>query len=141
MATHEDFSAKEEIETSSDRSFGIVFFAAFSIYGLWPLLHEPRTVRAPALIAGGVFLLLAFVAPKLLAPLNKLWTKVGLVLGMVVNPIVMAALFFFTITPIGLLMRMMGKDGLNRRFDKRSASYWIDRRPPGPPPESMKNQF
>jgi hypothetical protein len=139
--THEDFAPKEAIETSSDRSFGVVFFVAFSLYGLWPLLREPRGVRLWALVTGGVFLLLGLVAPKVLSPLNKLWTKLGLLLGKIVNPIVMALLFFFTITPIGVLMRMMGKDGLRRRFDKSSASYWIERKPPGPPPESMKNQF
>jgi hypothetical protein len=98
-------------------------------------------VRWPALIASLPFLMLALVAPKLLAPLNKLWMKLGLLLGKIVNPIVMGLLFFLTITPIGLLMRWMGKDQLRRGFDKRSASYWIERRPPGPPPESMKNQF
>jgi hypothetical protein len=139
--THEDFAPKEAIETSSDRSFGVVFFVVFSIYGLWPLLRQPREVRLWALIAGGVFLLLALVAPKVLAPLNKVWTLLGLFLGKIVNPIVMALLFFFTITPIALLMRVMGKDGLRRRFEKGSASYWIERKPPGPPPESMKNQF
>ena len=79
--THEDFAGKVEVETSSDRSFGVVFFFAFSIYGLWPLLREPRTVRFWALIAGAIFLLLALVAPKILAPLNRLWTKLGLLLG------------------------------------------------------------
>lgn len=138
---HEDFSREEEIEGSSDRSFGLVFSAAFSIYGLLPLLRAPRTVRIWSLVVGGVFLLLALVAPKVLAPLNKVWTKLGLILGKIVNPIVMALLFFLTITPIGFLMRLMGKDGLRRKLDKQAASYWIERKPPGPSPESMKNQF
>ena len=139
--THEDFASRVPVETSSDRSFGLVFFVAFAAYGLWPLLREPRSVRPWALIVGAVFLLLALAAPKALAPLNRLWTKLGLLLGKIVNPIVMGLLFFFTITPIGILLRMMGKDGLHRRFDKKAPSYWIERKPPGPPPESMKNQF
>ena len=138
---HEDFEAKETIEGSSDRSFGLVFFVVLSLYGLFPLLREPRGVRLWALIAGAVFLALALVAPKLLAPLNAVWTKLGLLMGRVVNPIVMGLLFFFTITPMAILMRMAGKDGLRRRLDKKAASYWIVRTPPGPPPESMKNQF
>ena len=132
---------EQEIETSSDRSFGVVFSAAFSLYGAWPLLEEPRTVRPWALVAGGVFLLLALVAPRLLAPLNRVWTKLGLVMGTIVSPIVMAVLFFFLITPIALLMRMMGKDVLRLRRDAEAPSYWIERSPPGPPPASMKNQF
>lgn len=138
---HEDFSREEEVEGGSDRSFGLVFFAAFSIYGLWPLLREPRSIRVWALGVGAVFLLLAFVAPKVLSPLNEVWTKLGLVLGRIVNPIVMGLLFFFTIAPIGIFMRLMGKDGLNRSLDKEADSYWMERKPPGPPPESMKNQF
>jgi hypothetical protein len=140
-STHEDFAEKVELETSSDRSFGLVIFAALSSYGLLPLLSASRSVRVWALVAALPFLLLALAAPKLLAPLNRVWTKLGLLMGRIVNPIVMALLFFSTITPIGLLMRAMGKDPLRRGFDKRSASYWIERRPPGPPPESMKNQF
>ena len=140
-STHEDFAEKVEVETSSDRSFGLVIFAALSIYGLIPLLSASRSVRVWALVAALPFLVLALVAPKLLAPLNRVWMKLGLLMGKIVNPIVMALLFFLTITPIALLMRLMGKDELRRRIDKRSPSYWIERTPPGPPPESMKNQF
>ena len=139
-STHEDFSEKVEVETSSDRSFGFVMFGALAIYGAIPLLSAGN-VRWPALIAAVPFLVLALVAPRVLAPLNKVWMKLGLFMGKIVNPIVMGLLFFLTITPIGLLMRWMGKDQLRRGFDKSSASYWIERSPPGPPPESMKNQF
>jgi len=75
-----------------------------------------------------------------LAPLNKWWTKLGLLLYRVVSPIVLGLLFYVTLTPIALVMRLLGKDPLRLRRDPDAASYWIDRSPP-PAPESMKNQF
>ena len=86
-------------------------------------------------------LVVAYVAPGLLAPLNRLWLKFGLLLYKVMNPLILGLLFFVTIMPIGLIMRAFGKDFLRLRLDRQAASYWIDRRPPGPPPQSMKNQF
>jgi hypothetical protein len=87
------------------------------------------------------FLLVAFVYPRILGPLNRLWLKFGLLLYKVMNPLVLGLLFFVTIMPIGLFMRAMGKDFLRLRRDPDAKSYWIDRTPPGPPPQSMKNQF
>ncbi len=139
-ATHEDFAPKEPIEGSSDRAFGLTLSVVLSIYGLSPLLRAGEA-RPWALIAAASFLALAVVRPRWLGPLNRVWTKLGLLLASVVNPIVMALLFFFTITPIALLMRALGKDGLARRFDARASSYWIERKPPGPSPESMRRQF
>jgi hypothetical protein len=79
--------------------------------------------------------------PRVLAPLNKLWTKLGLLIYKVMNPIVLGLLFFVTIMPIGLLMRVFGKDFLRMKIDRNAKSYWIERKPPGPPPQSMRNQF
>ena len=53
----------------------------------------------------------------------------------------MAVLFFAVVTPTGLAMRLAGKDPLRLRFDRRAASYWIHRSPPGPEPETMKRRF
>ena len=94
-----------------------------------------------ALGVAAVFAALAFMWTALLAPLNRLWLKLGLVLYKVVNPIVLGLLFYVTVTPISLLMRVLGKDPLRLRRDPDAASYWIERTPPGPAPESMKNQF
>ncbi len=137
---HEDLGRKDEIKGSSDRTFGLVFAALFAVIGLWPLLSGAG-VRIWALAIAGLFLALALVKPGLLSPLNRLWTQFGLLLHKVVNPLVMGLLFYLTVTPIGLLMRLMGKDPLGRRFDRSVESYWIARDPPGPAPESMKNQF
>jgi hypothetical protein len=138
--THEDFSRHEEITPSSDRSFGLVIASFLLIVAFWPLVHaEP--VRWWALGMAAVFAVLALLWTAALAPLNKLWTKLGLLLYRIVSPIVLGLLFYLTVTPIALLMRLLGKDPLRLRRDPDGASYWIIRTPPGPAPESMKNQF
>lgn len=143
MATsqlHEDFSREEHVKAGSDRGFGQVFagfFAIVSALSAW----RGHTSWHWALPLAVAFLVAAYTYPKLLSPLNKLWLKFGLLLYKVMNPLVLGLLFFITITPIGLVMRLFGKDFLRLRLDRGARSYWIDRSPPGPPPQSMKNQF
>jgi Saxitoxin biosynthesis operon protein SxtJ len=137
---HEDFNRQEEIKPSSDRSFGLVIATSFLIVTFWPVIHaEP--LRWWALGMAAVFAVLALLWTAALAPINKLWTKLGVLLYRIVSPVVMALLFYVTVTPIALLMRMLGKDPLRLRRDPDATSYWIDRIPPGPAPETMKNQF
>ena len=137
---HESFERREEIQGSSNRSFGIVFAVVFAVIGLLPLVSG-RGVRPWALVVGAAFLLIALVLPSILAPLNRLWLRFGLLLHRIVSPLVLGIMFFVVITPMGLLMRALGKDLLRLKFDKGSSSYWIERTPPGPPPESLKDQF
>lgn len=137
---HESFQRAEQIKGSSNRSFGIVFATVFAIVGLLPLIFGSAP-RAWALALAGGFALAALAVPGILAPLNRLWLKFGLLLHRVVSPLVLGIMFFLVLTPTGLLMRLLGKDPLRLRFDKDAASYWIDRTPPGPPPESLKDQF
>jgi hypothetical protein len=137
---HESFAREDDVEGSSDRSFGFVMTVAFSIYALWPITRGEE-LRSWPLAAAVAFVVPALVYPRSLAPLNKLWMKLGLLLGKVMSPIILGVLFFTTITPLGLLMRMLGKDVLRLRWDKGAKSYWIQRTPPGPPPETMSNQF
>jgi hypothetical protein len=137
---HEDFSREDEIKVGSERSFGIVFAVVFAIIGAFPLWNgEP--LRVWALIIAGAFLLVALIAPRLLKPLNILWFRFGMLLSRVVNPVVMGFLFFLTVTPIALLMRLFGKRPLHLGFDKETDSYWIKREPPGPDPQTMRQQF
>ena len=75
---------------------------------------------------------------KLLTPLNQLWFKFGMILGAIVAPIVMGFVFFLVVTPIGFIMRIMGKDLLKKRYDKKRGTYWIKR---DKPVSSMKQQF
>ncbi|NJD35703.1 MAG: hypothetical protein FIA96_12880 [Betaproteobacteria bacterium] len=129
-----------QIQSSSDRSFGFVFAAVFLIVALYPLLHASG-IRLWAVVVSGMFLLLAALAPHVLAPANRLWTKFGVLLHNIVSPIALGILFFLVVTPTALLMRLFGKDPLRLRFDPAADSYWIKRDPPGPPPDSLSNQF
>lgn len=125
---------------SSNRSFGLVFASFFLIVGILPLLHEDP-FREWSLALALIFLLLALFAPRLLGPLNQLWTKFGILLHSIISPIALGLLFFGVIMPIGLLMRLLAKDPLRLRFDKSATTYWVIRNPPGPIAESLKNQF
>jgi hypothetical protein len=136
----EDFERDEPPRTSSDRSFGLVFAGVFLIVGLAPLVHGGG-VRWWSLAVALAFLLVAFIRPAILAPLNWVWTRFGLLLHKVMNPLVMGLLFYVALTPMALAMRLAGKDPLRRRFDDSAPSYWIRREPPGPEPRSMSNQF
>jgi Saxitoxin biosynthesis operon protein SxtJ len=140
VVTHEDFSRQEDIKPSSDRSFGLVIATFFLIITFWPLIHA-EAVRWWALAVAAAFAVVALVWTAALAPLNKCWTKLGILLYRIVSPIVLGLLFYVTVTPIALIMRLLGKDPLRLRRDPDAASYWIDRTPPGPGPESMTNQF
>jgi Saxitoxin biosynthesis operon protein SxtJ len=137
---HEGFSAPVEVPGSSDRSFGFVFAGFFLLVSLWPLIRG-GAIRPWAMLLAGGFLAAAFLRPSVLRPLNRVWTYVGILLHRIVSPLVLGMLFFVTITPIGLLMRWTGRIPLKLRFDPDAPSYWTERRPPGPPPGTMPNQF
>lgn len=140
-ASHEDFTRATTVTGSSDRSFGLVFAGFLTLVGLSPMLHHGGRPRAYALVAAAVFLAAGLIAPRLLAPLNRLWFRFGLLLHKLVSPVMMAVIFYLVVTPMGLLMRWRGKDPLHRRFDRAATSYWIIRDPPGPPAGTMSNQF
>jgi hypothetical protein len=137
---HESYSREEKIDGSSDRSFGLVFAAFFALVGLLPLILG-RAPRTWAFGLSGIFLLVALLFPSVLAPLNRLWIKFGLLLHRIVSPIALGIMFFLVITPMGWLMRALGKDLLRLRLDPDASSYWIERNPPGPAPETFKDQF
>jgi hypothetical protein len=137
---HEDFARKQEGRGSSDRAFGIVFAVCFALVALSPLrTHHP--IRWWAFPVAGLFLLIGLLKPVWLRPLNKHWTKLGLLMGRIVSPVITAVLFYAVVTPTGILFRLFGKDPLCRSRDPEARSYWIERRPPGPAPETMTNQF
>ena len=140
MPTHEDFQRREELRGPSDRSFGWVFTAIFALVGLWPLV-QGGSVRLWWLAASAAVLVLTCVRPTVLRPANRAWTRFGLLLSRVTNPIVTGALFFLVVTPLGVLLRSLGKDPLRLRPAPNAASYWIPRDPPGPKPDSMARQF
>jgi hypothetical protein len=137
---HEDLKRAEVIRGSSDRTFGLVFALIFAVYGLSPLRHGGH-IRIVGLALAGVFLAIALFLPGWLHPANRLWLKFGLLLGRIINPIVMAILFYLVFAPVGILLRLLGKDPLRLKFDRQKTTYWISRIPPGPQPESMSHQF
>jgi hypothetical protein len=137
---HENYSRNETVIGGSDRSFGIVTTAAFAVMSLLNWWHEGHSWRWTGVVAG-LFLGVALFYPAALKPLNRLWLKFGLLLHKVVNPIVMALVFFGTVLPTGLVMRALGKDPLRLKRQPNMNSYWIERRPSGPAPDSMKDQF
>ena len=139
-STHEDLSRNHVIQGPSDRSFGFVMAAFFFLVGLAPLRHH-QPVRLWSLGLASVFLAFALIRPALLAPLNKAWMAFGLLLSRFVTPVVIGLMFYLVFTPVGFLYRLMGRDPLRLSFDKELNSYWIERRPPGPPPDEMLNQF
>ena len=126
-----------QTEQSSEKSFGVVFSIVFLIVALYPLVTSADP-RIWALVISITFFLLAFLAPKILILPNKLWFKFGILLGSFIAPIVMAFVYFFTVLPTGLIMRLLGKDLLKQKLDKTAKSYWIERKEPM---GSMKNQF
>jgi hypothetical protein len=141
LDTHERIAGTEEVEGSSDRSFGLVFAGFFALVAVLPLLSgkPPRWWAVGVALA---FLAVTLTRPTLLHPLNRLWTRLGLLLGKMMTPIVVGIIFYAVITPIGWLRRMTGgESALKLRFEPDKTSYWIERTPPGPAPDSIKHQF
>ena len=126
-----------EINIGSEKSFGVIFSIIFLIVALYPLA-DSQELNLWAAIVSAIFLLLALLAPKALSLPNKLWFKLGILLGSIVAPIVMVFVYFITVLPTGIIMRLLGKDLLKQKLDKDAKSYWIKRKQPM---GSMKNQF
>ena len=126
----------DDIKISSNRSFGIVFFIVFLLIALYPLTYS-QEIRVWSVIISIIFLGLGLFNSKILTPLNKLWFKFGIFLGKIISPIIMGITFFLVVTPIGLLMRLLGKDLINLKYNKNE-SYWIEKKGPK---SKMKNQF
>jgi len=139
QSTHEGFARDEASLPGSDRTFGWVMAGALALLSFLNGWHHghlfPWTLSAAAL-----FVAVGWIRPSLLHRLNRLWMKLGLLLHKIVNPIVMGLLFYGTILPTGLVMRLRGKDLLRLKREPDAESYWIARAP-GPAPETMRDQF
>lgn len=140
MAAHEDFTRTHDVKASSNRGFGWVFTGLFLVIGLWPLLFG-GVLRWWSMIIAALFMLITLAAPALLTLPNRLWLRFGLLLNRLISPVVLAFLFYVVVTPIGALMRAVGKDNLRLRRKDAIESYWIKRDPPGPKPDSLHHQF
>jgi len=126
----------DNIKIGSNRSFGIVFFIVFLLIAIYPLINN-EGLRIWSIIIAIFFLILGLINSKVLTPFNKLWFKFGLLLGKIISPIIMGVVFFLVVTPIAFIMRIIGKDLLNLKFNKNK-SYWIEKTGPK---SKMKNQF
>ena len=125
-----------EIKIGSNKSFGIVFFIVFLLIAIYPLINNGE-LRIWSLVVAIIFFILGLVNSKILTPLNKLWFKFGLLLGKIVSPLIMGIIFFFVVTPTAFIMRIIGKDLLNLKFNNKK-TYWIEKTGPK---SKMKNQF
>ena len=123
-------------KNENNKSFGILFFIVFLLVALWPIT-DSGTIRVWAIVIAFIFLFLGIINSKILNPLKIIWIKLGEVLGKVLAPIVMGFIYFIIITPIGILMRLVGKDLLNIKYNKNK-SYWIKR---SKNVDTMKRQF
>src|SRR5262245_29742449 len=139
QAAHESFD-RDDVKVGSERSFGFVFAVVFAVVALWPLIGG-REIRYWALAIALAFLAVALIRPAVLRPLNLLWFRFGLLLHHVVNPLVMGLIFLFGVVPTALVMRARGRDTLRLDAAKAAGTTWVERVPPGPAPDTMKNLF
>jgi hypothetical protein len=140
MQTHENKSAFRKVVLGSNRKFGLTFGAIFALFAFWPLFHHhsPRWgLAAVAALFGAV----AAVQPERLAPLNKAWFQLGMLLNRIVNPVTMGLMFFAAVTPLGWFMRRRGADLLSLKMKPNARTYWAPREPQGPAPGAMTKQF
>ena len=136
---HENLN-REEVKVSSDQSFGIVFTLVFLAMGIW-VVSEGQSKGWLFFVGAALFLVVAIARPSIFGPFNRAWTKFGLLLGQVFNPLLLGVVFFLVVTPIAVAMRLWDKDSLHLKSKPGLKSYWIDRSPVGPNLGSMTKQF
>ncbi len=139
-AMHESFDRAEDLKSGSDRAFGAVFTAVFGLLAVFGAWHGAASWPYSA-GAAVVFAMVTLLIPSILAPLNSLWMRLALLLSRVITPVVMAILFFGTVLPTGIVMRLLRKDPLRLKWQRDAKSYWVPRDPPELAPDSLKNQF
>lgn len=140
VSVHESFERVEDIQRGSNRGFGLVFVVVFALLAAYSAWRGGASWPWWA-AAGGILAIVTLLFPDVLEPFNRLWMRLALALSKIVTPVIMAVLFFGAVLPTGLIMRLLRKDLLRLTWNHDARSYWIERQPPGPPPESMKNQF
>jgi hypothetical protein len=138
--THESLTSFRKVKSSSNRTFGLTIGIVLLVASLMPLLHHRMPQRWLIAVAA-IFLIAGLVAPALLTWPNRLWFKLGLALNSIVSPIVMGAMFYGAVAPLGWLIHKMGEDLLGLRLTPDASTYWIKRDPPGPTSGSLTKQF
>lgn len=140
MSAIENSDRQDDAKIGSERGFGIVFAVVFALLAMWQL-WVGRPWGWGLLAVAVAFLALGFLAPDVLAPLNRMWFKFGLLLHRVANPVILGILFYAVVMPTGFLMRAAGKRPLNLELDDKADSYWVRRAQPGLDPDSFTKQF
>lgn len=140
---HDNFEDHQEIEGSSNRGFGLTVGGILVAIGLvrWAFFEAGQTSTIAFTLPGALLIVFGLLRPGLLTPLNRMWMKLGLLLASIVNPIVMALMYAVLFVPIGLGMKLFGRDALRMKRRSDASTNWIERDPAGPAPETMKNQF
>jgi hypothetical protein len=131
---------KTRIQLPTDKAFGLTLAVGFAVIGAW-MAWKGSAYWIAALAVAAIFALAAFAFAKVLHPLNVAWMYIGHLLNRVVSPLVMGVIFFGLLTPIAAIMRLRGRNLLQRGFDPERGSYWIKRVPPGPDGSSFPRQF
>jgi hypothetical protein len=137
---HENLGREDKLAAGSERSFGFVFAAFFSIVGAAAAWNQARGYGW-WIALGFLCAAVAWFAPSVLKPLNLLWFRFGLLLHRIVSPVMLALMFFLVFTPVGWCMRLFGKRPFALAADPARKSYWIHRAPPGPESTSFDRQF
>jgi hypothetical protein len=140
MAAHENILTTIPVKEASNRSFGLVFGIVFTVIAIWPVFGD-GDIRLWALVAAGAILCVALLVPDILSGPNRLWTLFGKLLNKVFGGVVMAMIFYIAVTPIAVFLRLSGKKVLDLEFEPEIESYWVERNPSGPAPDTMINQF
>lgn len=125
---------------NSNQAFGLLWTSLFSLIFSWKLITSGE-VNLILLSLAALLGIISFFIPLVLYPFNYIWNLIGLSLHKIINPIVMVLIFFLVLTPIALLMKLLGKDFLEKKWHPELQSYWINRDPRGPSPESLSKQF
>tara|TARA_B100000676_G_C18025365_1_gene815263 strand:+ start:1235 stop:1642 length:408 start_codon:yes stop_codon:yes gene_type:complete len=133
----QDLRSHHSIESSNERSFGIVFAIFFAILSIYPVINK-KDINLYLLILSIIILIIGIFKPSLLYYPNKIWFKFGIFLGKIVSPLVMGIIFFFTVTPTGMIMKLLKKDLLKKKLDVKARTYWVKK---NKYTGSLRNQF
>jgi hypothetical protein len=129
----------QEPTTKDLRQFGLLVGGVFSVIGSWPVVFRSEPPRLWAMILGSLLIVLGAVVPQSLKQVHHGWMKIGHVLGAINTRILLGIIYYLLITPMGLVMRLMGKDSMHRTLAKETTTYRVVRAPRSP--QHMRNQF
>jgi hypothetical protein len=126
-------------KAASSRSFGYLLAAVCAVIAALSYWSHGQASLYWSM-AAALLLVVALVMPRVLAPLKRLWLRLGKLLHLVASPLILGVVYVLVFIPTGAIIRLFGKDLLALKRDRVATSYWIGR-PGGPAPESLRDQF